>query len=213
MASEYFSTNMENGPKVKEALDKINKFYPELFSWIEINDTEIIDLKSPTTNSYIKDPGDYVIYKFSNGPSKIPSTLSPILLSLRDGKKYVSANGAIYTLNSAGDSWVSIDEVVNDDTILYVKSDTAPTRTNNTFWFDTSNFDGTSDGYIDLKYYDTNSSNWISVFNGDNYLKKERLAVGIKQYDQHNEFSYISTRPWEHYVNVINPNMTKIEIM
>ena len=46
MASEYFSTNMENGPQVKEALDKINKFYPELFSWIEINDTEIIDLKS-----------------------------------------------------------------------------------------------------------------------------------------------------------------------
>ena len=47
MASEYFSTNMENGPQVKEALNKINKFYPELFSWIEINDTEMIDLKSP----------------------------------------------------------------------------------------------------------------------------------------------------------------------
>lgn len=44
---------------------------------------------------------------------------------------------------------------------------------------------------------------------GDNYLKKERLAVGIKQYDQHNEFSYISTRPWEHYVNVINPKYDK----
>ena len=44
---------------------------------------------------------------------------------------------------------------------------------------------------------------------GDNYLKKERLAVGIKQYDQHNEFSYISTRPWEHYVNVVNPEYDK----
>ena len=44
---------------------------------------------------------------------------------------------------------------------------------------------------------------------GDNYLKKERLAVGIKQYDQHNEFSYISTQPWEHYINVINPEYDK----
>lgn len=44
---------------------------------------------------------------------------------------------------------------------------------------------------------------------GDNFLKKERLAVGIKQYDQHNEFSYISTQPWEHYIKVTNPNYDK----
>ena len=169
MAENYVSTNMETGVQVREALTKIESYQPDLFAWTEIGDSVTVNLKSPTTYSGITDPGDYVIYKFSNGPSKIPSTLSPILLSLRDGKKYVSANGAIYTLNSAGDSWVSIDEAVDDDTILYVKSDTAPTRTNNTFWFDTSNFDGTSDGYIDLKYYDTNSSSWVSVFNGDNY--------------------------------------------
>ena len=183
MAENYVSTNMETGVQVREALTKIESYQPDLFAWTEIGDSVTVNLKSPTAYSGIKDPGDYVIYKFSNGPSKIPSTLSPILLSLRDGKKYVSANGAIYTLNSAGDSWVSIDEVVDDDTILYVKSDTAPTRTNNTFWFDTSNFDGTSDGYIDLKYYDTNSSSWISVFNGDNYLKKSVLDPDGKNTD------------------------------
>jgi hypothetical protein len=37
---------------------------------------------------------------------------------------------------------------------------------------------------------------------GDYLLKKERLAVGIKVYDQHNEFSYISTRPWEHFIKI-----------
>lgn len=41
---------------------------------------------------------------------------------------------------------------------------------------------------------------------GDFYLKKERLAVGIKQYDQHQEFSFISTQPWEHFINVPNPD-------
>ena len=186
MAENYVSTNMETGIQVREALTKIESYQPDLFAWTEIGDSVTVNLKSPTTYSGITDPGDYVIYKFSNGPSKIPSTLSPILLSLRDGKKYVSANGAIYTLNSAGDSWVSIDEVVDDDTILYVKSDTAPTRTNNTFWFDTSHYDGTSDGYIDLKYYDTNSSSWISVFNGDNYLKKSVLDPDGKNTDIYN---------------------------
>ena len=37
---------------------------------------------------------------------------------------------------------------------------------------------------------------------GDIFMKEETLAVGIKCYDQHNEFSYISTRPWKHYVKV-----------
>ena len=37
---------------------------------------------------------------------------------------------------------------------------------------------------------------------GDIYLRKETLAVGIKQYDQNNELSYIQTKPWEHYVKV-----------
>ena len=37
---------------------------------------------------------------------------------------------------------------------------------------------------------------------GDIYMKEEVLAVGVKCYDQHQEFSYISTRPWRHYIKV-----------
>lgn len=40
---------------------------------------------------------------------------------------------------------------------------------------------------------------------GDLYLRKERLAVGTKVYDQINEISYIQTRPWEHHVLIENP--------
>ena len=40
---------------------------------------------------------------------------------------------------------------------------------------------------------------------GDVYMKEEKLAVGIKQYDQSNEFSYMATRPWSHYVKIENP--------
>lgn len=37
---------------------------------------------------------------------------------------------------------------------------------------------------------------------GDNLMKEEVLAVGIKVYDQHKEMSYITTRPWSHYIKV-----------
>ena len=183
MADNYVSTNMDTGVQVKEALERINAYHPDLFAWSEISDSVTVNLKSPTSYSGIKDPGDYVIYKFSNGPSKIPSTLSPILLSLRDGKKYVSANGVVYTLDSSGNNWIDVNDSVDDDTIIYVRSDTAPTRTNNTFWFDTSNYDGTSDGYIELKYYDTDTNSWASVFNETNYLKKSTLDPTGKNTD------------------------------
>ena len=183
MADNYVSTNMDTGVQVKEALERINAYHPDLFAWSEISDSVTVNLKSPTSYSGIKDPGDYVIYKFSNGPSKIPSTLSPILLSLRDGKKYVSANGVVYTLDSSGNNWIDVNDSVDDDTIIYVRSDTAPTRTNNTFWFDTSNYDGTSDGYIELKYYDTDTNSWTSVFNDTHYLKKSTLDPTGKNTD------------------------------
>ena len=183
MAENYVSTNMDTGVQVKEALERINAYHPDLFAWSEISDSVTVNLKSPTSYSGIKDPGDYVIYKFSNGPSKIPSTLSPILLSLRNGKKYVSANGVVYTLDSSGNNWIDVNDSVDDDTIIYVRSDTAPTRTNNTFWFDTSNYDGTSDGYIELKYYDTDTNSWASVFNETNYLKKSTLDPTGKNTD------------------------------
>jgi len=37
---------------------------------------------------------------------------------------------------------------------------------------------------------------------GDVYMRKERLAVGIKQYDEHKEISYVLTKPWEHYIKI-----------
>jgi len=44
---------------------------------------------------------------------------------------------------------------------------------------------------------------------GDLYLKKERLAVGTKQYDQFNEMNYIRTYPWEHYIKIENKYLEK----
>jgi len=44
---------------------------------------------------------------------------------------------------------------------------------------------------------------------GDLYLKKERLAVGAKQYDQYNEMNYIRTYPWEHYIKIENKYLDK----
>lgn len=39
---------------------------------------------------------------------------------------------------------------------------------------------------------------------GDLYLRKEKLAVGQKVYDQLNEINYIQTRPWEHFITIDN---------
>ena len=44
---------------------------------------------------------------------------------------------------------------------------------------------------------------------GDLYLKKERLAVGAKQYDQFLEMNYIRTYPWEHYIKIDNKFLDK----
>lgn len=39
---------------------------------------------------------------------------------------------------------------------------------------------------------------------GDLYLRKERLAVGQKLYDQYAEMNYIETQMWEHYIPINN---------
>ena len=44
---------------------------------------------------------------------------------------------------------------------------------------------------------------------GDVYLRKEKLAVGTKVYDQVNEINFIKTYPWEHYVPIENQNFNK----
>ena len=189
MADNYISTNMNTGVDVKQALERIESYQPDLFVWTEISDSVTVDLKSPTTYSGIKDPGDYVIYKFSNGPSNIPSTLSPILLSLRNGNICVTANGSSYIYD--GSAWHDINEVVDDTTVIYIKDNAAPLRTKNTFWFDTSKFDGTENGYIDLKYYNETTKTWESVFNSKNYLKKSALDPDNKKLDI---FDYIDEK-------------------
>lgn len=51
-----------------------------------------------------------------------------------------------------------------------------------------------------------NPDNWKSAYLcdevGDYYLKKETLAVGVKEYDQKEEMAYIKTMPWDHYVKL-----------
>ena len=191
MADNYISTNMESGIKVKEALARIESYEPDLFVWNEISDSVTINLKSPTTYSGIKDPGDYVIYKFSNGPASIPSTLAPILLSLRNGKICVTANDQSFIFDSSNDNWNNINETYSDDMIVYIKSDIAPDRTSNTFWFDTSKFDGTDDSFIDLKYYNETTKAWESVFGNDTYLKKSVIDPNGKGEDI---FKYITNQ-------------------
>ena len=187
MADNYISTNMESGVKVKEALERIESYEPGLFVWTEVSDSVTVNLKSPTTYSGIKDPGDYVIYKFSNGPTKIPSTLAPVLLSLRNGEICVTANNMVFMLN--GDNWVDMSESTDTDTTIFVKSDIAPVRTKNCYWFDTSKY--ATEGYITLKYYDTDTSTWKSVFNEEKYLKKSELDPDNKNEDV---YDYITTK-------------------
>lgn len=39
---------------------------------------------------------------------------------------------------------------------------------------------------------------------GDILLQKEKLAVGVKKYDENLELPYIQTFPWEHFVKVVS---------
>ena len=44
---------------------------------------------------------------------------------------------------------------------------------------------------------------------GDMLLRKEKLAVGQKVYDEVLELNYIMTRPWEHYIPIENEALDK----
>ena len=44
---------------------------------------------------------------------------------------------------------------------------------------------------------------------GDLYLRKEKLAIGERVYDQNLEMNFIQTKPWEHYVTVPNKYYNK----
>ena len=46
MADNYVSTNMDNGVQVKEALERINAYHPDLFAWSEISNSVTVNLKS-----------------------------------------------------------------------------------------------------------------------------------------------------------------------
>lgn len=67
-------------------------------------------------------------------------------------------------------------------------------------------------GVSSINYVTTsnNPENWHARYKcneyGDIYMRKERLAVGKKNYDQLNEFSYIMTFPYEQYIPVENEN-------
>ena len=56
---------------------------------------------------------------------------------------------------------------------------------------------------------DTWSKKYLSNEYGDIFMTKERLAVGQKQYDQIEEFSYIHTFPYEQYIPVENKEFNK----
>lgn len=60
-----------------------------------------------------------------------------------------------------------------------------------------------------------NPENWRFAYManevGDLYLKKETLAVGIKEYDQNEEMSFIKTQPWSHFVKVPTPQYIPTE--
>lgn len=66
-------------------------------------------------------------------------------------------------------------------------------------------------GVASINYVETsdNADFWhkryMSNKYGDIFMRKERLAVGQKDYDQLNEFAFIRTFPYEQYIPVDNP--------
>lgn len=59
---------------------------------------------------------------------------------------------------------------------------------------------------IQTSHTSDDPSNWKYAYMcnevGDKFLKNDKIAIGVKEYDQVEEFSYIHTRPYNHYVQV-----------
>lgn len=45
---------------------------------------------------------------------------------------------------------------------------------------------------------------------GDTYMRKEKLAVGIKEYDDTKEMAFIKTQPWIHMIPIQNPQYSDV---
>ncbi len=173
----YVSTTMDTGPLVKEALEKIKNYFPSSFAWVEIPSTVEVNLTSIFSTSLINGIGNYVVHQYINGPAGI--TRVPLNIMIRsngssgyivciidDNNRYTAEFNPDFTLKT---NYKKV-EITSTTIPLFYKGVSAPTTyTENTFWVDTSNYTGSS-GYIDIKYYDTASSSWKTIFNSSDKM-------------------------------------------
>ena len=161
--NEYVSTTMDDGPQVREALDRISAYVPASFVWIEVPEGTVVDLTNPLATTVITGPGDYTIYDYTNGPTgvvnkplnvnirKKPGSTTELILFVFDGLNSYLKDGSA--------AWE--EAVIEDSSALTIyRGGNAPTSTD-IFWLDTSHYNNGT-GYIDLKYH--NGTTWVSVF-------------------------------------------------
>ena len=165
----YVSTNMDKGSTVKASLDRISKYVPSAFSWVEIPSTTTVDLSDPTSAEGINGVGNYLIHSYTNGPSGV--TRTPLSVSIR---RNGSGNYVVYALDgkqsflkTGSGTWEEAETTVSTN-VSVERGAIAPSDTS-VLWMDTSHYNtSTGVGYVDLKYYD--GSAWVSVFQSSDIM-------------------------------------------
>ncbi|MCM1214164.1 MAG: hypothetical protein NC548_06540 [Lachnospiraceae bacterium] len=158
----YVSTTMGAGPDVKEALEKIENYAPQTYSWFEVPDTSTVDLGEVTSpiNGYL--PGDYVIYSYIGAPGEV--TRIPLNLSIRmDSIGTLHAallDGADCYVKVGTGAWEALGAASENINILTIARTDAPPEDTNILWLDCTKY--ADEGFVDLKFHD--GENWVSVF-------------------------------------------------
>ena len=158
----YVSESMGTGPDVKEALEKIENYAPQTYSWFEIPDTSTVDLGEVTSplGGYV--PGNYVIYSYIGAPAGV--TRIPLNLNIR-----VDTIGTLHaTLMDGADCYTKVGtgawEVLgaasdNINILTIARTDTPPENTD-ILWLDCTQYE--TEGFVDLKFH--NGEDWVSIF-------------------------------------------------
>lgn len=168
--SPYISTNMDRGTTVKLSLDRIAKYVPASFAWVDIPSDTSVDLTNPTAAAGITGVGNYTIHTYTNAPSGV--TRDPLNVMIR--RDLSSGNYVLYAfdgkksyLKNGSESWEEATAEISTN-VAIERGSVAPSS-HDVLWLDTSNYNATTrTGYIDLKYY--KSTGWVSIFSSDDLM-------------------------------------------
>lgn len=166
----YVSETMAVGPDVKEALEKIENYAPQTYSWFEIPDTSTVDLGEVTSPINGFTPGNYVIYSYIGAPAgvtRVPLNLNVRADSIGTLHATLLDGTDCYTKVGTG-AWETFGAASDNINILTIARTDDPPENTDILWLDCTHYK--DEGFVDLKFH--NGEDWVSIFSNSSVMDR-----------------------------------------